>query len=60
MVTIHPTAIVSSKAKIGNNVNILPFTILEDDVVVAAGALVTKGQILTKGKIYGGIPAKEL
>jgi len=29
-------------------------------VVVTTSALVTKGQVLTKGKIYGGIPAKEL
>ena len=32
----------------------------EDDVIVAAGALVPKGQVLSKGKTYGGIPVKEL
>lgn len=31
---IHPTAIVSSKAEIGKNVEIGPFTIIEDDVVI--------------------------
>jgi acetyltransferase-like isoleucine patch superfamily enzyme len=38
----------------------MPGAVLEDNVVVAAGALVTKGQVLTKGKIYAGIPAKEI
>jgi len=38
----------------------MPGAVLEDDVVVAAGALVTKGQVLKKGKTYGGIPAKEI
>jgi acetyltransferase-like isoleucine patch superfamily enzyme len=38
----------------------MPGTVLEDDVVVAAGALVAKGQVLIKGKTYGGIPAREL
>jgi acetyltransferase-like isoleucine patch superfamily enzyme len=38
----------------------MPGAVLEDDVIVAAGALVTKGQLLRKGKTYGGIPAKEL
>jgi acetyltransferase-like isoleucine patch superfamily enzyme len=38
----------------------MPGATLEDDVVVAAGALVTKSQRLSRGKIYGGIPAKEI
>jgi acetyltransferase-like isoleucine patch superfamily enzyme len=54
------------KIRVGNNcvigagAIIMPGAILEDDVVVAAGALVTKSQVLTKGKTYGGIPAREL
>jgi UDP-N-acetylglucosamine acyltransferase len=31
---IHPTAIVSSKAKIGNNVVIEPYAIIQDDVEI--------------------------
>jgi len=45
---------------IGAGSIIMPGAILEDDVTLAAGALVTKHQTLQKGKTYGGIPAKEL
>lgn len=61
----HET-IFMEKIRIGNNciigagAIIMPGVTLEDDVVVAAGALVTKGQRLIKGKIYGGVPAREL
>ena len=54
------------KVRIGNNCIIgagaivMPGAIIEDNVTLAAGALVTKKQILKKGKIYGGIPAKEI
>jgi len=54
------------KIKIGNNcvigagAFIMPGAILEDDVKLATGAVVTKGQVLKKGKTYGGIPAKEI
>ena len=54
-----------SGIKIGNNVvigagaYIMPGVVVEDDVKIAAGAVVTKGQRLKKGKIYAGIPAKE-
>lgn len=34
---IHPTAIVSSKARIGNDVAIGPFTVIEDDVAIGDG-----------------------
>lgn len=34
MELIHPTAIVSPKAKIGNNVSVGPFSIIEDDVEI--------------------------
>lgn len=54
------------KVKIGNNCIIgadsliFPGAIIEDDVVVGAKSLVLKNQLLEKGKIYGGIPAKEI
>ena len=31
---IHPTAVVSPKAEIGNNVEIGPYTVIEDDVKI--------------------------
>ena len=34
---IHPTAVVSKKAEIGNNVTIGPFTIIYDNVVIGVG-----------------------
>jgi acetyltransferase-like isoleucine patch superfamily enzyme len=58
--------IIIKDVKIGNNCIIgagsiiMPGAILEDDVVLATGAVVTQNQILKKGKTYGGIPAKEI
>jgi acetyltransferase-like isoleucine patch superfamily enzyme len=58
--------IVIKNIKIGNNCIIgagsiiMPGAILEDDTVLASGAVVIQDQILEKGKIYGGIPAKEI
>ena len=54
------------KVRVGNNcvigagTFIMPGAIIQDDVTVAAGALVTKNQVLEKGKTYGGVPAKEI
>ena len=52
--------IIGNNCVIGAGAFIMPGAVLEDDVTVAAGALVTKNQVLEKGKIYGGIPAKEI
>jgi len=58
--------ILMDRVKIGNNciigagAIIMPGAVLEDDVKLAAGAVVTKSQTLKKGKTYGGIPAKEI
>ena len=54
------------RIKIGNNVIvgagvfIMPGATVEDNVKIATGAVVTKGQVLKKGRIYAGIPAKEI
>jgi carbonic anhydrase/acetyltransferase-like protein (isoleucine patch superfamily) len=54
------------RIKIGNNVVIgagvfiMPGVVIEDDVKIATGAVVTKDQILKKGRVYAGIPAKEI
>ena len=58
--------IILDRIKIGNNciigagAFIMPGAVLEDNVKLAAGAVVTKSQVLKKGKVYGGMPAKEI
>jgi hypothetical protein len=60
------STITMDRIKIGNNcvigagAIIMPGAVLNDDVKVAAGALVRKGQILKKGRTYAGIPAREI
>lgn len=41
------------------NVTILPGVSINDDIIVAAGSVVTKN-LLESGYIYGGVPAKKL
>ena len=53
MVTIHPTAIVSSKAKIGSNVTILPFTIIEDDVEIGNECTIGPSAVIYNGARIG-------
>ena len=58
--------LIVKKVKIGNNCIIgadsfiFPGVIIEDNVILGAKSLVTKNQVLEKGKIYGGVPAKEI
>ncbi len=58
--------LIIKKIKIGKNVLIggdcfiMPGVIIEDNVILGAKSLVLKDQILKKGKIYAGIPAKEI
>lgn len=61
MNTIHPTSIVSSKAKIGNNNIIHPFTIIEDDVEIGNDCQIGPSAVVYNGarignrvKIYQG------
>lgn len=53
MNTIHPTAIVSSKAKIGDNNIIHPFTIIEDDVEIGNGCEIGPSAVLYNGARVG-------
>lgn len=65
---IHNTAIVSSKAEIGNNVEIGPFTIIEDKVKIgdnccigahvtlAAGTILSKDVKIFNGAVLGTVP----
>ncbi len=62
MVNIHSTAIVSSKAKLGDNVNVLPFTIIEDDVEIGNDCTIGPSAVIYNGarignnvKIYQGV-----
>ncbi len=58
--------LILKKTRIGNNCLIgtdsviMPGATIEDNVVVAAKSFVPKNAVLKKGKIYGGIPVKEL
>jgi len=52
--------IVGNNCIIGAGAFIMPGAVLEDDVIVAAGAVVIKDQVLKKGNIYAGVPAKEI
>ena len=58
--------LIINRIKIGNNciigagAIIMPGATFQDNVTLAAGALVTQNQVLKKGKIYAGIPAKEI
>jgi UDP-N-acetylglucosamine acyltransferase len=65
---IHNTAIISSKAEIGNNVEIGPFTIIEDKVKIgdncsigahvtlAAGTILSKDVKIFNGAVLGTVP----
>lgn len=58
--------LILKKVKIGNNcivggeAYIMPGVTMEDNSILGAKNLATKNQILEKGKIYGGVPAKEI
>ncbi len=51
--TIHPAALVSQKAKIGENVGIGPFTIVEDDVQIGDGSVIASGVLMANGTRLG-------
>jgi acetyltransferase-like isoleucine patch superfamily enzyme len=55
-----------NKVTVGNNCVIgagsiiMPGAVIEDNTIIAAGALVKKSQHLPGNKIYGGVPVKEI
>jgi len=53
MNTIHSTAIVSGKAKIGNNVTILPYTIIEDNVEIGDDCTIGPSAVIYNGARIG-------
>lgn len=58
--------VIFSRINIGNNVTIgmkaiiMAGVTIEDDGIVAAGSVVTKGTHIKAGELWGGIPAKKL
>jgi len=63
---IDQKKMITKKISIGNNCIIggesliLPGVRIEDEVTVGNKSLVTTNKLLERGKIYGGIPAKEI
>jgi len=53
MINIHPTAIVSSKAKISDNVSIGAFSIVEDDVEIGEGTTIHSHAVIYNGARIG-------
>ncbi|MGK9367697.1 acyl-ACP--UDP-N-acetylglucosamine O-acyltransferase [Melioribacter sp. Ez-97] len=51
--TIHPTAIVSPKAKIGSNVSVGPFAVIEDDVVIGDDSIIGQNACIYNGARIG-------
>jgi UDP-N-acetylglucosamine acyltransferase len=53
MSTIHPTAVVSKKASVAENVSIGPFAVIEDDVVIGEGCEIGPHAVLYNGARLG-------
>lgn len=52
-INIHPTAFVSAKAQIGDNVTIGPNVTIEDDVIIGNNNTIRQGAILANGTRLG-------
>ena len=53
MTNIHPSAVVSKKAEIGNNVSIGPFSLIEDDVVIGNDVNIHSHVLIASGARIG-------
>jgi carbonic anhydrase/acetyltransferase-like protein (isoleucine patch superfamily) len=51
---------VADRSLIGMGANVAAGTLVQEDVLLAAGACTTPGQILESGWLYGGRPARQL
>ncbi|MEZ5502815.1 MAG: gamma carbonic anhydrase family protein [Halioglobus sp.] len=51
---------VGDRVLVGMSATVMDGAIVEDDVVIAAGALVTPGKRLRSGHLYAGSPAREI
>jgi carbonic anhydrase/acetyltransferase-like protein (isoleucine patch superfamily) len=57
--TLHGCTI-GDRVLVGMAATVMDGAVVEDDVVIAAGALVTPGKQLRSGFLYGGSPAREM
>ncbi len=53
MINVHPTAIVSSKAKVGENSTISPYAVINDDVEIGKNSFIGPHTILYDGARIG-------
>jgi UDP-N-acetylglucosamine acyltransferase len=53
MNTIHPTAIVSSKAELGNNITVHPYAIIEDNVKIGDNCTIGPNAVIYNGARIG-------
>jgi UDP-N-acetylglucosamine acyltransferase len=51
--SIHPHALVSSEARIGQNVKVGPYSIIEGNVVVGDGCIIESGVVIKNGTTLG-------
>jgi UDP-N-acetylglucosamine acyltransferase len=50
---LHPTAVISSKAELGKNITVGPFTVIEDDVVIGDGTIIDSSVSIKSGARIG-------
>jgi UDP-N-acetylglucosamine acyltransferase len=53
MIEQHPTAIISKKAEIGENVKVGPFSIIEDDAIIGDNCQIDSGVVVYSGVRLG-------
>ncbi|WP_291179884.1 DapH/DapD/GlmU-related protein [Hyphomicrobium sp.] len=58
-VTIRDS-VIGNRSLVGIGASLSPGTVVEDDVLVAAGATTTPGQRLMSGSVWGGRPARPI
>jgi carbonic anhydrase/acetyltransferase-like protein (isoleucine patch superfamily) len=51
---------IGNRVLVGMSATVMDGAVVEDDVVIAAGALITPGKHLRSGSLYAGCPAKEV
>jgi carbonic anhydrase/acetyltransferase-like protein (isoleucine patch superfamily) len=51
---------VGNRVLVGMSATVMDGAVIEDDVVIAAGALITPGKRLRSGYLYAGSPAREV
>jgi len=57
--TLHG-CVIGSRVLVGMGATVMDGAVVEEDVVIAAGALVTPRKTLRSGYLYGGSPAREM